>query len=99
VKLHNQNRFAIEGYAWHVMPFFTQWQPCQRTALCIGVPRSIQARLETSLAEKRMSVDSLDPYSMHVVLLDKIVALYYHSVWLIRDIIRDAESVNMALFG
>lgn len=75
------------------MTFFTYWEPNSCILLCIDTPQSLQSNLKTTLSKKTVSVDSEDPFGMHVPLMDEIVKLYDRSVWEIRDLVRPIEKV------
>lgn len=80
-------------YKWHEMTFFTHWLPGHSMFLCIGTPETLKTQLAASLAEGASSLDFSDPFSMHVPMMDRIIALYDRSVWSIRDVIRNREKV------
>ena len=91
----NCPEFALNGdqYAWLEMGFFTRWDsPSQCRILSVHVPEDLQYGLLATLG-KQETIDIIDPFIMHLHLLDQILALYDISVWRVRDLVRQIEKV------
>jgi len=80
-------------YMWYEMNYFSQWSSSRCTVLCTGAPDLLRTLLAESLSGQREALNFSDAYSMHVPLMDGIIALYDKSVWTLRDSIRHVEKV------
>ncbi|KAF2809136.1 uncharacterized protein BDZ99DRAFT_463941 [Mytilinidion resinicola] len=89
VKVVAQNN--MPGYTWHEMTFFSCWNPTRSFILCIGIPPSFQIALQNTLLQMWPGIPPSEPYSLHVPLVETIVAMQELSVWSVRDVVRDIE--------
>lgn len=93
VKVAGRDVKTGKGYFYYDMTFFTRCLSGYNTFLCIGAPDQLRAGLERSLSAGRL--DFNDPYSMHVPVVDVIIALYKQSAWALRKLIWDIEKVSL----
>jgi hypothetical protein len=85
-------------YEWDEMCFFTTWDPPRRNVvLCFDTPITLQDQVRTTLASTNDNRWSYDPYSIHTVIIEAVLVLYERSVWSLRDMIRDVETVRAFL--
>ncbi|KAI9774479.1 MAG: hypothetical protein M1839_001712 [Geoglossum umbratile] len=83
---------ATASYEWYIMSFATKWLPSnQNVALCFDAPPILQNRLRASLASSQESPGFPDPYSLHRVIIEEILAIYDIAVWSLRDLTRAVE--------
>ena len=78
------------------MTFFSRWDHERCIILCIGVDSLFQKNLESALSRMWSGLPPLNPYSLHVPIIETVIAMQDQSVWSIRDIVRDVEKVSMA---
>ena len=76
------------------MTFLSLWTPQHTRILCIATPREFKEQLQHTLANLSSDMDSVDPYSLHIPLVEVLLTLYDQSVWSIRDLVRDVEKVR-----
>ena len=74
------------------MTFLSIWEPGRNMMLCIDTPNGFREELHHSL-ERERKLDLQDPFAFLLPLMDQIILLYDHSVWGIRDLIRQVEKV------
>lgn len=74
------------------MTFLSIWEPSRYMMLCIDTPSGLREELQHSL-ERERKLDLQDPFAFLLPLMDQIILLYDHSVWGIRDLIRQVEKV------
>jgi hypothetical protein len=74
------------------MTFLSIWEPDRYMLLCIDTPNGFREELQHSL-EREQKLDLQDPFAFFLPLMDQIITLYDHSVWGIRDLIRQVEKV------
>ena len=74
------------------MTFLSIWEPGRYMMLCIDTPNGFREELQHSL-ERERKLDLQDPFAFFLPLMDQIILLYDHSVWGIRDLIRQVEKV------
>ena len=74
------------------MTFLSIWEPGRYMMLCIDTPSGFREDLQHSL-EREQKLDLQDPFAFFLPLMDQIILLYDHSVWGIRDLIRQVEKV------
>lgn len=97
-----------KDYIWYEMGFFTRWDHSGNCrVVCIDTPEELQSGLknffqshskpETALPKPPHPLNFKDPFAMHIPLIDQIVMRYDESVWLIRDLIRDVETVSTSI--
>ncbi|KAH6625585.1 hypothetical protein C7974DRAFT_414085 [Boeremia exigua] len=88
------------SYTWHEMTFFSRWTPNGCRMLCIGVPSLFTTLLQDSLSRMNTPQPPTEPYSLHVPVLEAIVAMQDLSLWSMRDIVRGIEKTRaLALRG
>jgi len=84
-----------KGYRWFETTVFTRWDSsgaCQ--VLCVDAPPDCPAGVLKALGTQTSGLDFRDPFSMHSVLIDQLVAYSDISVWRIRDPVRTLEKVS-----
>jgi hypothetical protein len=81
-------------YTWYEMTFLSIWEPGRYMTLCIDTPNGFREELQHSL-EREQKLDLQDPFAFLLPLMDQIILLYDHSVWGIRDLIRQVEKVTI----
>ncbi|KAI9856198.1 MAG: hypothetical protein M1813_009215 [Trichoglossum hirsutum] len=80
------------SYEWNSMGFITKWSPPNRNVvICFDAPRALQTRLEEVLSSDREKREVHDPYALHSVIVDEVLAIYDSSVWSLRDLVRSVE--------
>ena len=77
------------------MTFFSRWFSGRCAILCIGATQWFQTLLWSTLAELGTAMPSSEPYALHIPLIEAITAMQDSSVWLVRDIVRNVETVSM----
>lgn len=94
IKLGNHSRPNSTSYTWHEMTFFSSWSPDRCSMLCVGTPHLFLDLLRATLSRMWPNILSLDPYSLHIPLVESIIAMQDSSIWFVRDIIRNVEKVR-----
>lgn len=61
--------------------------------LCIGVPDLFKNLLKSALSSMETAQPPTEPYSLHIPLMEAIVAMQDLSLWSMRDIVRGIEKV------
>ncbi|KAK4462990.1 hypothetical protein QBC42DRAFT_266827 [Cladorrhinum samala] len=87
-----------KGYRWFETTVFTRWDSsgaCQ--VLCVDAPPDCPAGVLKALGTQTSGLDFRDPFSMHSVLIDQLVAYSDISVWRIRDPVRTLEKTRMRM--
>ncbi|KAK7178575.1 hypothetical protein PSPO01_15374 [Paraphaeosphaeria sporulosa] len=79
------------GYTWHEMTFFSHWTPERCVFLCIGPPSSFRNLLHDTLSRMWSKLPPSEPYSLHVPIIEVVVAMQDSSVWSVRDTVRSVE--------
>lgn len=75
------------------MAFYTRWEaPNKHRFLCVGAPKELQENLREALSSSPPNLD--DPFALHAMLIDQIIKLQDHAVWLLRNPVRQAERVS-----
>ena len=87
-------RDASSSYSWHEMTFYSRWVSGHCTILCIGASSLFRGLLQDALAQLGTMVQPLEPYSLHMPLLEAVVAMHDLSVWSVRDIVRSVEKAS-----
>jgi hypothetical protein len=87
-------RDASSSYSWHEMTFCSRWVSGHCTILCIGASSLFRGLLQDALAQLGTMVQPLEPYSLHIPLLEAVVAMQDLSVWSVRDIVRSVEKAS-----
>lgn len=62
-------------------------------ALFLNCPEKLKIRLQHRLLSSSMDKRD-DPYAWHVTFAEEISQLYDHSIWSLRDLVRDVEKVQ-----
>ena len=84
------------GYEWHRLGVFTTWLPANvAVILCFDFPSSVKDALSSSILKSTISLRLDDPFAVHVVLIEKLVALYDKALWSCRNLVRDMEKVRV----
>ena len=78
------------------MTFLSIWKPGCYMMLCVDTPSGFREELQHSL-ERERKLDLQDPFAFLLPLMDQIILLYDHSVWGIRDLIRQVEKVLLII--
>lgn len=94
IKTGNHSQTTITGYTWHEMTFFSSWSPGQCSMLCVGIPHAFPALLQATLSQMWSNIPSSDPFSLHIPLIESILAMQDSSIWFIRDVVRSIEKVR-----
>lgn len=87
-------RDANSSYTWHEMTFCSRWTSGRCAILCIGACPLFRELLQDALVQLEMKLSSSEPYSLHVPLVEAVVALQEVSVWSVRDIVRGIEKAS-----
>ncbi|KAF1365437.1 hypothetical protein EJ07DRAFT_96580, partial [Lizonia empirigonia] len=82
------------GYTWREMTFFSRWDSQSCNILCIGVDLHFQQLLQSILARMWSGLPPSEQYSMHVPVIEAVVALHDLSVWSVRDSVRNVEKAS-----
>jgi hypothetical protein len=81
-------------YLWHRLGFYTFWTPSKDLiALCFDLPQSLIQALSTSLLDSEAQFQLHDPFSIHTLLVERVITCYDTSLWAWRDVIRELERV------
>ncbi|KAH9209899.1 hypothetical protein DL95DRAFT_308961, partial [Leptodontidium sp. 2 PMI_412] len=87
--IHNNSR---ADYVWHRLGFFTSWTPsCSTTFFCFDLPTGLQDSIKAALCRSGTELQLTDPFAVHTVLVDEIVALYDQALWSLREQVRNLE--------
>jgi hypothetical protein len=87
-------RDASSSYSWHEMTFCSRWVSGCCTILCIGASSLFGGLLQGALSQLGTMVQPWEPYSLHMPLLEAVVAMQDLSVWSVRDIVRSVEKAS-----
>ena len=87
-------RDAHLSYSWHEMTFCSRWVSGHCTILCIGASSLFRGLLQDALAQLGTMLQPWELYSLHVPLLEAVVAMQDLSVWSVRDIVRSVEKAS-----
>jgi hypothetical protein len=82
------------SYIWHEMTFCSRWVSGHCTILCVGASLLFRGLLQDALAQLGTMLQSLEPYSLHVPIVEAVVAMQDLSVWSVRDIVRSVEKAS-----
>ncbi len=86
------------SYKWHKLSFFISWLASNATiVLCFDVPPSLKAALLNSLSKSGNPLQIDDPFALHAVLVEDVIAFFDTVLWSWRDLIRDLELVGKSL--
>jgi hypothetical protein len=87
-------RDASSSYSWHEMTFCSRWVSGHGTILCIGASSLFRELLQGALSQSETIRPPSEPYSLHIPLLEAVVAMQDLSVWSVRDIVRSVEKAS-----
>ena len=62
--------------------------------IIVGAPNELRKDLEDFLLENPDSLNFIDPFAMHMPLIDRVIKMYDVSVWSVRDVVRMVEKVS-----
>ena len=94
-QLNYERNVNSPAHEWHEMAFFTNWsKPDLKAVFFFDAPQDLQCHVQRLLSSSPARLDSLDHYSMHVLIVEEIVNLFENSVWDLRDLIRRVEMVK-----
>jgi hypothetical protein len=94
-------RFLIKdvkqhGYEWYKLGFFTDWHPSGKViTLCFGLPDKLKKSIKKAVETNGIGVPPVDPFALHGVLIEEVVALFDEALWHWRDLVRDIEKVRV----
>ncbi|KAF2820940.1 hypothetical protein CC86DRAFT_471078 [Ophiobolus disseminans] len=84
-------RDASSSYTWHEMTFCSRWIAGRCTILCIGASSSFKELLQDAHKRLEAALPLAEPYSLHLPLVEAVIAMQDLSVWYVRDIVRSVE--------
>jgi hypothetical protein len=87
-------RDASSSYSWHEMTLCSRWVSGHCTILCIGASSLFRGLLQGALSQLRTMLQPSEPYSLHIPLIEAVVAMQDLSVWSVRDIVRSVEKAR-----
>ncbi|KAF1833406.1 hypothetical protein BDW02DRAFT_623654 [Decorospora gaudefroyi] len=87
-------RDASSSYSWHEMTFCSRWVSSRCTILCIGAYSLFRGLLQDGLVQLGTTLQPSEPYSLHIPLVEAIVAMQDLSVWSVRNIVRSVEKAS-----
>ncbi|KAF2196854.1 hypothetical protein GQ43DRAFT_235184 [Delitschia confertaspora ATCC 74209] len=85
------NQDTSLSYTWHEMTFFSRWTPAGSVILCIGASLLFQNLFQEILSQMWSRIPSSEPYSLHVPIIEAIIAMQDTAVWSVRDAVRSVE--------
>jgi hypothetical protein len=88
-------RDASSSYLWHEMTFCSRWIAGRCAILCIGASSSFKELLQDAHKRLEAALPLAEPYSLHLPLVEAIIAMQDLSVWYVRDIVRSVEKASM----
>lgn len=86
------NESEDKNYIWHEMGFMSFSSDCKSTILCFDVPDDAIKGLQVTLSASAEQYGG--PFGLHIPLLEELVKVYDHSVWLMSNKIRQIEKVS-----
>ena len=88
-------RKAEFDYEWYKLGFFTDWHPSGKViALCFGFPETLRDSIKKAVTTNGMKMPLVDPFALHTVLVEEVVALFDQALWHWRDLVRGIEKVR-----
>lgn len=85
---------APNDYHWLEMSFFSRWSEEGSLFVCFDTPDSFPADFQAALQARDGGERSfLQPYALHVILLQLLVPIYDTSIWDLSKRIRTIEKV------
>jgi hypothetical protein len=89
-------RKAEFGYDWYKLSFFTDWHTSGKAiALCFGLPDMMKDSIVKAVRTNGMRIPLVDPFTLHAVLIEEVVALFDQALWHWRDLVRRIEKVRV----
>jgi hypothetical protein len=89
-------RKAEFGYDWYKLSFFTDWHTSGKViVLCFGLPDMMKDSIVKAVKKNGMSIPLVDPFTLHAVLIEDVVALFDQALWHWRDLVRRIEKVRV----
>jgi hypothetical protein len=89
-------RKAEFGYDWHTLSFFTDWHTSGTViTLCFGLPNMMKDSIMKAVKTNGMRIPFVDPFALHTVLVEEVVALFDQALWHWRDLVRRIEKVRV----
>lgn len=86
----------VLSFAWFQIAFFLKQSASTGSILlCFDPPSSMQDRLEATLSSKDTKLNPCNPYTLHCVVTEEILAVFDNAIMSIRDQIRNLELVGM----
>jgi FPC/CPF motif-containing protein YcgG len=84
------------SYAWSKIAIFTSWnfQTNASLIVCFDSPEGFPTQLKEALTVNAELVSLRNPYVVHHVVLEEVLALYDKCVWSMRDAVREVEQVS-----
>ncbi|PSN59027.1 hypothetical protein BS50DRAFT_641288 [Corynespora cassiicola Philippines] len=73
------------------MTFLSSWVNGKSTVLCVGANLTFQSTLQRVLSQMEIDPSLSEPFSLHVPIVETIIAMQDASVWSIRDVVRGIE--------
>ena len=89
-------RDASSSYTWHEMTFCSRWIAGRCTILCIGASSLFKELLQDAHGRLEAALPLAEPYSLHLPLVEAVIAMQDLSVWYVRDIVRSVEKASTA---
>jgi hypothetical protein len=88
-------REAKFDYDWYKLSFFTDWHTSGKVnTLCFGLPNMLKDSIVKAVRTKGMGIPLVDPFTLHAVLIEEVVALFDQALWHCRDLVRKIEKVS-----
>jgi len=89
-------RKAEFGYDWYKLSFFTDWHTSGKViALCFGLPDMMKDSVVEAVRTNEVRIPLVDPFTLHAVLIEEVVALFDQALWHWRDLVRRIEKVRV----
>jgi hypothetical protein len=89
-------RKAEFGYDWHKLSFFTDWHASGPViTFCFGLPNMVKDSIMKAVRENGMRIPLVDPFTLHTILIEEVVALFDQALWRWRDLVRKIEKVRV----
>jgi len=86
------NTSSDKNYIWHEMGFMSFSSDRRSTILCFDAPDDAITGLQVTLSASAEQHGG--SFGLHLPLLEELVKLYDHSVWLMANEVRDREKVS-----
>lgn len=82
-------------YRWEKFAFASSWSPqCGLVMLCFDVPTSLQEKMAETLLAGNAPRYGQGPFSLHALVIVRIVENFDRAVWSWRDVVRDLEKTR-----